>query len=286
METQFIIDDGEGGSITFTYDEGTGTYIDGQGGAATPEQVAQIEQKFPQTAPTVDVGASTRPSDRETVQGLRDRAAGAATVPGQQYVMANAQLGREQAAQTGADAQQEAQIANQNYRVEADKNAATSAAAQSAQNIAQMSGAAGAAAAALGGQTVVNPVDMYDAQMNRTDTARQRYRTTQRQAERQQQSVNEILSATSGETATAQENAADAAQADYAVYGGQADAVGSAPGKVQITSAQQARDILADTTASAEMKALAQQFLAGGNSNIDSDRRLKHLVKAINIGWL
>lgn len=62
------------------------------------------------------------------------------------------------------------QIANRNYRSEADRNAASTAAAMNAQNVANLGAAAGSGAAALQRQVVAPD---YNVTMNRSDTQRQ-----------------------------------------------------------------------------------------------------------------
>lgn len=91
-----------------------------------------------------------------------------------------AQMHDKQAALEGANAAKESQIANRNYRGEADKNAVAIAATKNAQNVANLGAAAGNATAALA-RTVETPD--YNTHMNRQDEARQRAVANQREAE-------------------------------------------------------------------------------------------------------
>lgn len=91
-----------------------------------------------------------------------------------------AQMHDKQAALEGANAAKESQIANRDYRGEADKNAVATAATKNAQNVANLGAAAGNATAALA-RTVETPD--YNTHMNRQDEARQRAVANQREAE-------------------------------------------------------------------------------------------------------
>lgn len=91
-----------------------------------------------------------------------------------------AQIHDKQAALEGANAAKESQIANRDYRGEADKNAAATAATKNAQNVANLGAAAGNATAALA-RTVETPD--YNTHMNRQDETRQRAVANQREAE-------------------------------------------------------------------------------------------------------
>lgn len=86
----------------------------------------------------------------------------------------------QQAAKEGMNEQQERQIANRDYRGEADKNAVAQAAIKNQQTVQNMGAAAGNAAAALNRQ--VGESD-YNTHMQRQDEARQRAVANQREAE-------------------------------------------------------------------------------------------------------
>lgn len=87
------------------------------------------------------------------------------------YDRANAELNREQAGKYQQAEQRDMQIAKGNYRAEADRDAAVSAASQSNQKLNQMSGATGAAGAALAAKTEVAP--QFDQHRQRADAAHQ-----------------------------------------------------------------------------------------------------------------
>lgn len=84
----------------------------------------------------------------------------------------------QQASDEQKNAQANAQIAHRNYRDEADKNAAASAATQNAQTVNNMSAASGGGAAAI--QRQVATPD-YNTMMNRQDTQRKEGVTNQRE---------------------------------------------------------------------------------------------------------
>lgn len=84
----------------------------------------------------------------------------------------------QQAGDEQKNAQANAQIAHRNYRYEADKNAAASAATQNAQNVNNMSAASGGGAAAI--QRQVTTPD-YNTMMNRQDVQRKEGVTNQRE---------------------------------------------------------------------------------------------------------
>lgn len=84
----------------------------------------------------------------------------------------------QQASDEQKNAQANAQIAHRNYRYEADKNAAASAATQNAQTVNNMSAASGGGAAAI--QRQVATPD-YNIMMNRQDTQRKEGVTNQRE---------------------------------------------------------------------------------------------------------
>lgn len=84
----------------------------------------------------------------------------------------------QQASDEQKNAQANAQIAHRNYRYEADKNAAASAATQNAQTVNNMSAASGGGAAAI--QRQVATPD-YNTMMNRQDTQRKEGVTNQRE---------------------------------------------------------------------------------------------------------
>lgn len=91
-----------------------------------------------------------------------------------------AKMHEQQAAKEGMNEQQERQIANRDYRGEADKNAVAQAAIKNQQTVQNMGAAAGNAAAALNRQ--VGESD-YNTHMQRQDAARQRAVANQREAE-------------------------------------------------------------------------------------------------------
>lgn len=91
-----------------------------------------------------------------------------------------AKMHEQQAAKEGMNEQQERQIANRDYRGEADKNAVAQAAIKNQQAVQNMGAAAGNAAAALNRQ--VGESD-YNTHMQRQDAARQRAVANQREAE-------------------------------------------------------------------------------------------------------
>lgn len=81
-----------------------------------------------------------------------------------------AELAREQAGRAQTDAQRGYQLASRDARVEGDKDAATRAAAQYGQKMAQISGAAGGGAAALASMNVQDPSQNYQEHRQRADT--------------------------------------------------------------------------------------------------------------------
>lgn len=91
-----------------------------------------------------------------------------------------AAMHEQQAAKESMNEQQEKQIANRDYRGEADKNAVAQAAIKNQQTVQNMGAAAGNAAAALNRQ--VGESD-YNTHMQRQDAARQRAVANQREAE-------------------------------------------------------------------------------------------------------
>lgn len=89
--------------------------------------------------------------------------------PSSPYLNEQATEHDKQAATFDKQAQQEAGIANRNYKVEADKEAASQAAAKNAQNVQNLSASAGGGAAAL--NRTVEASD-YNTHRQRQDTAR------------------------------------------------------------------------------------------------------------------
>lgn len=89
--------------------------------------------------------------------------------PSSPYLNEQATEHDKQAATFDQQAQQEAGIANRNYKVEADKEAASQAAAKNAQNVQNLSASAGGGAAAL--NRTVEASD-YNTHRQRQDTAR------------------------------------------------------------------------------------------------------------------
>lgn len=82
-----------------------------------------------------------------------------------------ANISQKQAGQEQINAQQNAQIANRNYRAEAEKNAIAGAATENAQRLKSLGASAGGGAAALNRTT--QSAD-YNTHMNRSDVQRQR----------------------------------------------------------------------------------------------------------------
>lgn len=97
-----------------------------------------------------------------------------------------ADIAQKQAAQEQINAQQNAQIANRNYRGEAEKNAVAQAATENAQKLASMGAAAGGGAAALN-RTVETPD--YNTHMQRSDEQRQKGVEQQREGTGYEQSA-------------------------------------------------------------------------------------------------
>ena len=95
-----------------------------------------------------------------------------------------ARLNREEIqARAQRDAQRGYQIASRDQRVEGDKDAAASAAAQFNQGMAQTSAAAGGGAAVLANQRIIDPTQRYDVHMGRADTQHERGIASQEGAE-------------------------------------------------------------------------------------------------------
>ena len=98
-----------------------------------------------------------------------------------------AEISREQARRVQADEQKARQIAGRDFRTEADKDAASRAAAQFNQSMAQTSGAAGAGAAVLKAQNVQDPTATMQQHMARQDEQQQRAQQLATQAETAQE---------------------------------------------------------------------------------------------------
>lgn len=140
------------------------------------QQQAQAQQPSQQAQNTV--GANS-PTQAAITAGLTSHfysqdPSGAATGARERADIQEAQAGQEQ-----INAQQNRQIANRNYRVEAEKNAVAQAATENAQKLASMGAAAGGGAAALN-RTVETPD--YNTHMQRSDVQRQRGVEQQRRA--------------------------------------------------------------------------------------------------------
>lgn len=151
----------------------------------TQQQQAQQQAQQPSEQAQRSVGANM-PTQSAITAGLtshfysRDPSGSAA---GKRET---ADIAQKQAAQEQINAQQNAQIANRNYRGEAEKNAVAQAATENAQKLASMGAAAGGGAAALN-RTVETPD--YNTHMQRSDEQRQKGVEQQREGTGYEQSA-------------------------------------------------------------------------------------------------
>jgi hypothetical protein len=103
--------------------------------------------------------------------------------PDTEYRRQTAQKLRDFAARARVKAQRGNQIANKDYRKEADRDALAASAAKNNQTIAQMTGGAGSAEAAIAGHNQQDPTPQYNIQMNRGDTQFEKARESDLQAD-------------------------------------------------------------------------------------------------------
>lgn len=131
------------------------------------------------------------------------RTAGQQEDPRSKYLNAQADLHDRQAARADMTAQQEAGIANRDFRVEADKDAVAQAATKNAQAIQNMSSAAGGGAAALQRQL---ETAQYDTHRQRQDDSRRKAQDYRDEATNiRQTAIGERSAATDLNTQKAQE---------------------------------------------------------------------------------
>lgn len=131
------------------------------------------------------------------------RTAGQQEDPRSKYLNAQADLHDRQAARADMTAQQEAGIANRDFRVEADKEAVAQAATKNAQAVQNMSSAAGGGAAALQRQL---ETAQYDTHRQRQDDTRRKAQDYRDEATNiRQTAIGERSAATDLNTQKAQE---------------------------------------------------------------------------------
>ena len=160
----------------------------------TKDQLAIQQGKLPGVnTENVDLSKYKKPDDQYmslgVIPGLIDRVGnlfsnGLDPTGGSTALREQAELANKQAANERMNEQRERQIANRDYRVEAEKNAASEAAFKNAQQIQNMGASTGNAAAALA-RKVGNPD--YNTQMARQDQSRTRAAQYQREGSRMDQ---------------------------------------------------------------------------------------------------